>query len=251
MKKSNFGETLRREREMRGVSLEEVANATRISTRNLEALENERWEQLPGGVFNRGFIRSISRFLGLDEEALVAEYVIATDDQPQLAVWADKREPKKPARAPRMLIGISVTLLIAAAVLLWRDWDLVKDAVAGRGSTEAAPRPAPPPQPTKQNPPVIPPTATPEPEMLRLKIDAAKSATLKIVADGQILFEGRLAARDSRTFEAKEKFEVSADDSFAVLMELNGQAVAPIGQPGAPGTITLTRKDLRKPEGQN
>ena len=54
---------------MRGVSLNEISAATRISTRFLEAIENDRWNELPGGAFNRGFIRSIARFLGLDEDS--------------------------------------------------------------------------------------------------------------------------------------------------------------------------------------
>jgi cytoskeleton protein RodZ len=81
-KKGGFGEHLRREREMRGISLEEIASATRISTRFLEALDNEQWSLLPGGVFNRGFVRSVAHHLGLDEEALLAEYTLATGDAP-------------------------------------------------------------------------------------------------------------------------------------------------------------------------
>jgi len=65
MTQAGFGEHLRREREMRGVSLEEIAGATRISTRFLDALEKEAWDRLPGGVFNRGFVRTVARFLGL------------------------------------------------------------------------------------------------------------------------------------------------------------------------------------------
>ena len=76
MSSKPFGEHLKREREMRGVSLEEISVATRIAPRFLEALENEQWEQLPGGVFNRGFIRSVARYLGLDEDSLVAEYAL-------------------------------------------------------------------------------------------------------------------------------------------------------------------------------
>src|ERR1700721_1371618 len=73
-----FGEHLKREREMRGVSLEEISSATRIAPRFLAALESEQWELLPGGVFNRGFIRSVARYLGLDEDSLVAEYALET-----------------------------------------------------------------------------------------------------------------------------------------------------------------------------
>ena len=77
MTKGTFGENLKREREMRGVSLEEISTATRIATRFLRAIENEQWEQLPGGVFNRGFVRAVARYLGLDEENIVAEYALA------------------------------------------------------------------------------------------------------------------------------------------------------------------------------
>lgn len=66
---------------MRDVSLEEISAATRISTRYLEALENEQWQELPGGAFTRGFIRSVARFLGMDEDGLVAEYDMETNER--------------------------------------------------------------------------------------------------------------------------------------------------------------------------
>lgn len=238
---------------MRGVSLEEIASATRITTRNLEALENEKWDQLPGGVFNRGFIRSISRYLGLDEEVLVAEYVIATNDQPHMAVWADKTEVSKQPVLPWMLAALGLLVLLAG-FFLWRDWALVRAAVGGESAPAAAPvkAPANAPAPGAQQPAnSAPAPAVVEPETLELKVDAVRATAVKIIADGQTVLDGKMEARDSRTFHAKEKFEVSARDSFALLMELNGQAVPPIGQPGEPGSLTLTRKDLKKPEGPN
>lgn len=77
MARGNFGERLKRERELREVTREEITSATRIGPRFLEALENEDWEKLPGGVFNRGFVRAIARYLGLNEEALLGEYDVA------------------------------------------------------------------------------------------------------------------------------------------------------------------------------
>jgi len=70
----SFGENLRREREMRGVTLEEIAESTKISTRLLRALEQERFSDLPGGVFTRSFIRHYADYLGLDSEHVLAEY---------------------------------------------------------------------------------------------------------------------------------------------------------------------------------
>src|SRR3954470_21875282 len=76
----SFGERLRREREMRGISLDEIAAATKISARNLRALEDEKFNQLPGGIFNKGFVRAYAKFLGIDQEQIVAEYEAASQE---------------------------------------------------------------------------------------------------------------------------------------------------------------------------
>ncbi len=77
-----FGEKLRRERELRGITLEEVAVATKIGTRSLRALEEEKFDQLPGGIFNKGFVRAYARYVGIDEEQAVSDYLAASQDVP-------------------------------------------------------------------------------------------------------------------------------------------------------------------------
>jgi cytoskeleton protein RodZ len=71
---AGFGENLRREREMRHVSLEEISETTKISVRFLDALENEDFAKLPGGIFVRSFIRAYANYLGLDADSVIAEY---------------------------------------------------------------------------------------------------------------------------------------------------------------------------------
>ena len=78
-----FGDRLRREREMRGITLDEITESTKISRRHLEALESEHFDQLPGGVFNKGFVRAYARFLGIDEDQAVADYSTASNEQPE------------------------------------------------------------------------------------------------------------------------------------------------------------------------
>ncbi|HUD72692.1 MAG TPA: helix-turn-helix domain-containing protein, partial [Dongiaceae bacterium] len=75
---ASFGESLRRERELRDISLREIADATKINLRYLEALEQNRFDILPGGVFNKGFIRAYARFIGADGESLVDLYLQET-----------------------------------------------------------------------------------------------------------------------------------------------------------------------------
>jgi cytoskeleton protein RodZ len=78
-----FGDRLRREREMRGITLDEITESTKISRRHLEALEGEHFDQLPGGVFNKGFVRAYAHFLGIDEDQAVADYSAASHEQPE------------------------------------------------------------------------------------------------------------------------------------------------------------------------
>jgi cytoskeleton protein RodZ len=77
-----FGERLRREREMRGISLEQIAATTKIGTRLLRALEDGQFELLPGGIFNKNYVRAYARHLGIDEEQAVADYLQAAQELP-------------------------------------------------------------------------------------------------------------------------------------------------------------------------
>lgn len=128
MARGNFGERLKRERELREVPVEEITTATRIGPRFLEALENEEWEKLPGGVFNRGFVRSIARYLGLDEESLLAEYDMAHSAHAQLleqkqALKLEDRIPPTPLWVPVVLaLGLLLLLagLIFGGIYAWR-----------------------------------------------------------------------------------------------------------------------------------
>jgi len=72
-----FGEKLRRQRELRGLSLEAISTTTKIGTRMLRAIEDEHFDQLPGGVFNKGFVRAYARQVGLDEDEAVTDYLTA------------------------------------------------------------------------------------------------------------------------------------------------------------------------------
>src|SRR4051794_19331296 len=74
---ASFGERLKREREMRNVSLEEIAESTKIGKRNLQALETEDFDRLPGGIFNKGFVRAYAKYLGLDEDQAVTDFLAA------------------------------------------------------------------------------------------------------------------------------------------------------------------------------
>lgn len=77
----SFGEEIRRERELRQISLREVAQATKINLRYLEAMERNDFQYLPGGLFNRGFIRAYCDHIGVDPESMVNAYLLEEQSQ--------------------------------------------------------------------------------------------------------------------------------------------------------------------------
>jgi cytoskeleton protein RodZ len=115
-----FGDRLRREREMRGVTLDEIAESTKISKRSLQALEEDDFDLLPGGIFNKGFIRAYARYLGIDEDQTVADYVAASNEQPApedqfpLEVFDDK-EKNPPLNPKRSFLPIVLAIVALAA----------------------------------------------------------------------------------------------------------------------------------------
>jgi cytoskeleton protein RodZ len=113
MAKGTFGERLKSERELREVTVKEIASATRIAPKFLEALENEDWNKLPGGVFGRGFVRSIARYLGLSEENLLSEYDLA---RAETSAPAPQKPEERIPSPPRWIPAIAIVLLIAALV---------------------------------------------------------------------------------------------------------------------------------------
>jgi cytoskeleton protein RodZ len=254
MASGTFGERLKREREMREVSLKEVTTATRIGPRFLEALENEEWDKLPGGIFNRGFVRSIARYLGLDEENLLAEYDMAHGEQ-KLPVPQpyENKIPRPPIWIPILAVLALLAVfvgLIAGGIYGWRRY--AAHRAAKRSSSSAL-------LPTQTGTASVMPTSAAEPSAnpatsspvvpLDLAVSTSAATRVRILADGTLLLDAELPAGETRHFSANQQFEVTAADSSVVLLELNGRAMPPVGTPGASGTIVLTEKDLRQASG--
>ena len=244
MARGTFGERLKRERELREVTLKEITSATRIGPRFLDALENEEWEKLPGGVFNRGFVRAIARYLGLDEEAFLAEYDLAHNSQvPEEPPRPEDRIPSPPRWVPFALILGALVLLVAlfaGGLYGWRYYRARK----AHASPIAPVTPQIPSSPYSDNSDSATPAPT-EPS-LDLSVSASGAAHVRVESDGYVVFDSDMRAGDSHHFFAINAFEISVSDSAVVLLEMNGQAMPPLGHPGSSGTIKLSRNDLRQ-----
>lgn len=150
----SFGESLRRERELRRIDLRDVSEATKINIRYLEALERNEFTYLPAGAFTRGFIRSYARFIGTDESDMINAYLYEIGRQervdPRKGSARDASrdghrgalravQPRSKAHRSRVIVVVSVVaaLILAAAAMV-----LVPRLLERRAAAEPSTGPA-------------------------------------------------------------------------------------------------------------
>lgn len=120
-----LGEKLRQAREERDISISEVAEQTRISPHYIEAIENDDYSTLPGGIFNKGFIKSFAKFVGIDEEEALQDYSRQLSQQN-----AGQPEPETKTYRPEVLTddrsrSLLPTLIFAAIILGLMTWGVL------------------------------------------------------------------------------------------------------------------------------
>jgi cytoskeletal protein RodZ len=257
MATTTFGAHLRREREARRITLDEIAKSTKISKRHLSELEEERFKDLPGGIFNKGFVRAYAKYLGLDEEEMVAEYVsaeananvtpvttppIAMETQKLMASMAVAKEREESVRAGDPASRILITLVTLAVVLgvggygykYYEDKNS-GTARAAEQSPAAVQHTAP---GTTQAPATAPTTAAadPLPAGVHIELHAKEASWMQVSADGRAPVELTLSANQSKKFFAEKQLVMKFGNAEAIEVVKNGKPMPAF----APGTKTQT-----------
>ena len=263
-----FGQRIKREREMRGVSLDEIAQATKIGTRSLRALEDEDFDRLPGGIFNKGFVRAYAHFLGMDEEQAVADYLVASGlEAPPSEVAEAETAPSSDLWRRRLkAIAIAALVLAAAAYGVW--W-LYSTGTLGASSRPDSARPATPPASATLRPPrasgapakaqAVPPDAGAEAagssdtvaaaapirtQEFNVRIRARGECWVEITADGR-REEVTLAAGGEKEIRALETIEIKLGDVNAVEISHNGATLPPLAGERKVRALRFTREGLQ------
>ena len=107
----SLGTRFMRERERRKLTLEDVSASTKIRVRYLFAIEHQSFDQLPGGIVSKGFIRAYARELAMDDRQAVADYLAAVQPTPG-------PDPQRPPEPPRGHTTRSLTTRVSWEVLM-------------------------------------------------------------------------------------------------------------------------------------
>ena len=225
-----LGQRLRRAREERNLTPRELSDLTRITRRHLEAIEADDYKQLPGGIFNRSFVKSYARAVGFDESEALRLYLAAAgeaaDETPtrqHSRIYTDDA----PSRSPLVTAGIS--LIVLAVILLavyaglhyYRRTSTTDEAQTASGAQPASGQTAQP-QPS----PSDTPAPTPAPQGLSVRVRAkGEDVWLRAKVDGEPTTDGILSADQTREFSAAETLSLQYAKVKAPALEviINGR----------------------------
>ena len=136
----SFGKELQQERLQRDVSLSSIAGATKVSERYLRALEEGDHANLPGGVFNKGIVRSYCRYLGLDEEEWLQRFAAFSrsegeEDWTEFARNVKRNRDSVNPRTRLRWLGVLLMLAVLAGIG-WAAWHFVIKPRLGRRTAD-------------------------------------------------------------------------------------------------------------------
>jgi cytoskeletal protein RodZ len=277
----DFGSRLRAAREKRGVSLRQIANATKISVAALEALERNDISRLPGGIFSRAFVRSYAIEVGLDPEATIQDFIAqfpsdsVTAGHPTSAHAEDHQAHESDRQMASTFVRlIAISLPIAGAVVYF---GLANRSVAPQEASPsatveattgeprpheepapppAAPAPAPAPVPPLQGtaPPPAAPAATTETatpaapapsDRLAVGLVVTSPCWITATVDGQRTINRLVQPGERIAVDVQRDIVLAAGDAEAVKLTLNGAAARSLGKSGDVVTVRLTPANFK------
>jgi cytoskeleton protein RodZ len=269
----SFGARLKREREQRKMTLDDISVSTKIGTRFLAALEEERFDQLPGGIFNKGFVRAYARHLGIDENQAIADFVAASapslpetppEEPPVLAAMAvrvpeSKRKSRGNDGIPWGIVAV-VLLILAFGFALWgfhsREKRVpsvkVPPPVPTESSTTGLQKAAPEPVPATSQPAAAPALQSPPgPSVSAPEAAPPAVVTAETTAGAfQLLIQAREDSWVSITADGKQIFQDTLTAPAEKSVEARNQIVIKTGNAGALD-ISFNGKKLASQGGYN
>jgi cytoskeleton protein RodZ len=262
----DVGTTLRIARERRGLTIAQLASTTKIPATVLQAIDDNAFDRVPGGIFVRGFIRTYAREVGLDPRTYARE--VGLDPEEMVAQFRAETAEVAPAAAGVDATGVEAideeighlpidpdlsgsrpgwgyALIVAA---------LIVGVVSFNRSNAAEPRSA---SPVAAEAPIesdaVDASAV-EPNAiatsgggLHFEIHARAECWVRAVADGKTVLERLLLPGERVTADAQHDLVLRVGDPAALTYSINGRPGSALGAAGMPVTVRFTSDGRRDP----
>lgn len=244
----SLGQQLRRAREAMGVSLRDVSEQTRITMRHLEAIEADDFKHLPGGIFNKSFIKSYARHVRFDEQRALALYERTARERGETTTDEVLTSPQRSrvytgdtARSPLITYALSAVIVGILILIVYAGLHYYRRTEVQPAAAQATPTPAA--QAAAQQPT---PTPAPAVEGFRIQVKSARSFWLTSWQDDEKKKRGRMTKPDApEDFEPQSALNLKYDPPSAEALQVtvNGQ---PLKTPADAATWTITKDNYRQ-----
>lgn len=215
---------LRRQREIREIDLSDIATATKIGKRYLMAIEEGDFDQLPGPIFVRGFLRQYATYTGLDPDEVFNNFLAAQQADDLAAEPDGDKVRRRGGPAPRWPLVLSVGgAVVLLAIVVAGGWFLATRTTS-QPLPEAGPLPVAVPPPVAAVP-VASSAVDPEPEPMPLQVtlDFLDECWVEVVIDESRTLNEMRVQGESLQIEAREMVLLTVDNVRAVQVEVNGE----------------------------
>lgn len=232
----SLGERLKKAREEKSFSRADIAEATKISDRRLEDLENDRLELLPPPVFVRGFIRAYCRQVGLEEKELLGVYEEMLKGKGLRHQEHKEAGQEKKSRSGMCLALVLVVVALIALVYYWHASPVPRKVPASGSAADQTLKESevPPASPeVKEKPRQERSAASPVPaaQPVVMAVKCHSTTWLEVTIDNGLPSEVTLVPGDEINWEGKERIELSLGNAGGVTLRVNGVALRPFGKP--------------------
>ena len=279
-----LGALLREARERQGITLEQVEEVTRIRRVFLEALEEERFADLPGEAYAKGFVRNYALFLKLNPDEALAAYRVSTGAPPssKASQVLDRPLVKRPPRNVDSALFLFVMVALVLGLAGWYVYNrfylgvdplpalyTLKSPTATptrptlKATATASPTYTAEPSPTAtatatstptENPTETPtkaPTETPASSPtsmpitgIQVNVEVLAKSYVEVTLDGEKVFSGILERGDTRFWSAKREFLMRVGNAGGLKLTVNGVEVGPLGKDGEVLDVRYTLDNL-------
>jgi cytoskeleton protein RodZ len=263
----SLGIKLRETREKSNITLLQAAESTRISLKFLKSLEEEKYEELPGGMYNRAFLRCYSEYLHLDPNEMLRHYESRFSPQSAKPIKAKIPLPGTTSFKIHSLALWSVMLLLSVACLfISRHWisaafspyfshpepiPLIQNEVSqplpsatGLDQSQAAVQQTI--EAIQAAPAEVGPPGPDAVGGLRLEFEVSRECWVSVRSDGkQVASQVLRPGGSSQSFMASESFYLILGNAGGVCVKINGERLKPLGKMGEVVRVMINEQNIK------
>jgi len=244
---ASVGQELKRERELRGISLKDIADSSKINMRFLRALEDDQLNILPGKFFTKSTIRTYSNYLGLDEKSILNLYYETIHSKEQELNQVNEKKEKNKILLPKKVKNIfySVIIFIIFLIILSSLFFILQEKEP----------PLPPEKPitsiiTSEKialPPSTLPALIEEEKELKLEIQFHLKTWIQVYADGRLILNKNMEPGDHFNAKTLNEFRFNIGNAGGFSYNINDKEAKSLGPPGKViKDLTISLKNFKQ-----